>query len=315
MERSIYGNDRIFKKEDEMISYKRPEEIDREKWDRCIANSVSNLIYPCSWYLDIVSPGWCGLIEGDYDSVMPLPVRKKYGIHYIIQPYFTQQLGIFSRPNPEPDRINGYLNTIPSFYRFIDLRLNFTNFVPGLPYKTSLNSNYELLLSEGVEKLRSAFSLNTSRNIRKSLENITITENIPAADHLRLIRNNPGVSEGFNKWQWLMDFTLKIVRLGTGTIWGALDRGMLCASVLLLNHAGRIYYLVPGSTRKGRENMAMFAIIDRIIEKHAGQNLILDFEGSNIEGIARFYEGFGALKVLYPGITINRLPFPVKYFV
>jgi hypothetical protein len=58
----------------------------------------------------------------------------------------------------------------------------------------------------------------------------------------------------------------------------------------------------------------MFLLIDEFIKKYSEKNLILDFEGSNMEGIARFYQGFGATDCEYLSITFNHLPFPLKFF-
>jgi hypothetical protein len=71
-------------------------EIDRQKWDACILNACNSLVYAESWYLDIVSPNWEALILGDYEYVMPLPVKKKFGVSFLVQPPLTQQFGIFS---------------------------------------------------------------------------------------------------------------------------------------------------------------------------------------------------------------------------
>ena len=38
----------------------------------------------------------------------------------------------------------------------------------------------------------------------------------------------------------------------------------------------------------------MFFLVDELIQQHADSNYQLDFEGSEIEGVARFYNGFGA---------------------
>jgi len=38
----------------------------------------------------------------------------------------------------------------------------------------------------------------------------------------------------------------------------------------------------------------MHFLFDKLIDKFSGHNLTLDFEGSSIATIARFYEGFGA---------------------
>jgi hypothetical protein len=66
-----------------------------------IARSFNGIVYAYSWYLDIVSPGWDALVKDDYKSVMPLTWRKKYGIKYLYQPFFTQQLGVFSSDKSE----------------------------------------------------------------------------------------------------------------------------------------------------------------------------------------------------------------------
>ncbi|AFM03713.1 hypothetical protein Fleli_1279 [Bernardetia litoralis DSM 6794] len=74
-------------------------QIDKKKWDKCISSSKENIIYAFSWYLDCVSPYWEGFIlesNNEYLAVMPLPVKKKYGIVFLQVPLFTQQLGIFS---------------------------------------------------------------------------------------------------------------------------------------------------------------------------------------------------------------------------
>ena len=77
------------------IRYLRHEEIDKEKWDRCIDNAPNGLIYAYSYYLDAMSTHWDGIVSGDYQSVFPLTWNKKYGIKYLYQPFLTAQLGIF----------------------------------------------------------------------------------------------------------------------------------------------------------------------------------------------------------------------------
>ncbi len=70
-----------------MIKYVSHEVIDREKWDKCIDNSTNGLVYAYSWYLDLICDEWNALIENDYESVFPLPFRKKGFIQYTYQPF------------------------------------------------------------------------------------------------------------------------------------------------------------------------------------------------------------------------------------
>ncbi len=77
------------------ISYLRHENIDKKKWDNCIAHANNSLIYAYSYYLDAMSENWNALVMNDYEAVMPLTWAKKFGFRYLRQPVFTQQLGIF----------------------------------------------------------------------------------------------------------------------------------------------------------------------------------------------------------------------------
>ena len=56
----------------------------------------------------------------------------------------------------------------------------------------------------------------------------------------------------------------------------------------------------------------MFKIVDAFIREHAGSELILDFEGSNIPTVARFFAGFGARPEIYQGVSFDRLPLFLK---
>ncbi len=53
-------------------------------------------------------------------------------------------------------------------------------------------------------------------------------------------------------------------------------------------------------------------MIDRYIHLHCGTQACIDFEGSDIPTVARFYEGFGASAEQYYSYRINRLPWLLK---
>jgi len=70
--------------------------------------------------------------------------------------------------------------------------------------------------------------------------------------------------------------------------------------------------LAPALNEEGGASRAMFYLIDRYIHLNAGIQLTLDFEGSDIETVARFYQGFGAAPSTYSSLRINRLPWPLS---
>src|SRR3990172_7490113 len=100
-----------------MITYLKHSEIDKPKWDKCIQNSSNGLIYAYSWYLDFVSPNWQALVRGDYEYVMPLTCKKKYGINYLHQPFFAQQLGVFSSAVLSDYDVDEFLSLIPEKFK------------------------------------------------------------------------------------------------------------------------------------------------------------------------------------------------------
>jgi hypothetical protein len=102
---------------------------------------------------------------------------------------------------------------------------------------------------------------------------------------------------------------------GIATIYGAYNQhNTLCAAAFFIFAGKRVTYLNAVSNEQGKTTNAMHKIIDQFIQENAGRKLTLDFEGSIIEGIARFYKGFGAQLEQYYCLKSNRLPLPLRWF-
>jgi len=100
-----------------------------------------------------------------------------------------------------------------------------------------------------------------------------------------------------------------------GVIYGAYSKQKeLIGAAFFLKENARYTYLSSVLSPEGKQLRSMYAIVDTFIRDHAGQPFILDFEGSNIEGIARFFEGFGASAEKYQHLKYNNLPWIVKLF-
>ena len=57
--------------------------------------------------------------------------------------------------------------------------------------------------------------------------------------------------------------------------------------------------LLFNSSNKNIKNSSMTFLIDQYIQSNIKQNKLLDFEGSNIPGVKRFYKGFGSIERNY----------------
>ena len=289
------------------------DEIDRRKWDECVKRSRVGHIYGLSWYLDLVASRWVGIVEDDYRSVMPLPVRERFGINYVFQPDFTQQLGVYGSDIVKGELLKTFIEAIPGKLKYVDTNLNYTNQSDNLVSGITKKVNYELDLRKKYIHLREKYSDNTRRNIQRSIPFIEIVEDVSVADLIRMIKENSLRKKPREYYEWMNCFAYKLVRNGYGKITGALKDGKLCAATLIVYYSKRVYYLISVSDETGKQNRAMFAIIDHIIQTCSDKNLFLDFEGSNISGIARFFEGFGGVSSEYPSLKINRLPRMIRF--
>jgi len=296
-----------------MIRYLRHKEIDKKRWDECIDGSVNRIIYAFSWYLDITAPGWDALVEDDYAAVFPLIHKRKFGIRYLYQPYYVQQLGLFSGGLLTGELVSRFVSAIPVKFRFAEIHLNTMNNPGTGGYQLTTRANYEIDLISPYETLSSKYAENTRRNLKKSASNeLFLKKNIEPDELITLFRKNYGKKEEALKFEHydtlrqLLDACLKKTysRI-TGTVDG---NGKLCAAAFFLEYRDRAIFLFAASDYLSRENGAMFFLIDQYIREHAGKNLTLDFEGSNDANLARFYKGFGASESSYPMITFNRLP-------
>jgi len=289
-----------------VIRYLTNSQIDREKWDNTVKTSCYETAYAYSWYLDLVAENWDALVEDDYEAIMPLPWKKKYFIGFIYQPVNCQQLGIFATDPPDSNRIKAFMNHIPSAFRMADLCMNSSNMQIPAGLKVSKNNNYIIYLNESYEKLSSRYHTNTKRNQAKAAKTSCRTGNVSSGEFLDLKSSNEQGSNDPEKYARLKRIIEAVIGGGHGEIQGAWINDELCAAVFWLYSETRLIYLLSESSELGKENRAMFMIVDEFIRNREKSNKILDFEGSNIPSIARFFEGFGASPEEYYRVTLYR---------
>lgn len=296
-----------------MIRYFKHYDIDKAKWDACIEKSTNGIIYAYSWYLDIVSPGWEALVTGDYDIIMPLTQRKKYGIHYLYQPYFTQQLGVFFSGKPDEQIVGNFLNAIPSSYRFVEINLNTFNKISLPEYIIKSSLTHELPLNDTYENRYKQFSENNRRNVKKAEKShLKIVYDVNASDIINMFRKNRGkdIRNLKNKdYDMLQKLIEECNRRGVAEILGVkTSSSELCAGAFFVEKNGKKIFLFSAINEEGKKYSAMFFLINHVIKKAILCETKIDFHGSNDSDIARFYKGFGAQEINYYKAKKNKLP-------
>jgi hypothetical protein len=264
--------------------------------------------YALSWYLDVVSPGWEALVLGNYEAVMPLTFKVKYGVSYIFTPPFVQQLGILSVKKIDEEV---FIKAIPTKFKYIDVNLNEGNKTEGVP-----NTNILLNLNNSYENLHAAFTDNTKRNIKKAEKaGLAIKELSNATEVINLFKANKGKEVGFGRAEYdLLNTLVKTAKQHNAcSVWGVVNPNKeIVAGAVFLSAVGRHIFLFSGNNADARQAGAMHFLLAEFIKKHAGTTTLLDFEGSNNANLARFYLSFGGYKTQYPKLKLNRLPFPLN---
>lgn len=295
------------------LYYKQRSEIDGEKWNQCIDKASNGLIYAYSFYLDFMADHWDAIILNDYEAVLPLPWRKKFGFHYLYQPAFTAQLGIFGN-NLTADIIESFLKEVPSKFKLWEFPLNQGNLFQLKSFNLPERINYVLLLNKVYEELYKNYRENIKRNIKKSNQYGCYAKSEVDVDRIiGLARQQPNTpsEDELRKFKGLFEFLKKSNAAKSYGIFSNKDE-LLASCAFVFSH-NRAYYILVGNHPNGRTLGASHALIDAFIKDHADQNLLLDFEGSDIRNLAFFYSSFGAEEEKYPAIKLNKLPWYIQW--
>ena len=284
------------------IRHLKHHEIDLQKWDACIQNACNSLVYAESWYLDIVSPAWEALILEDYEYIMPLPVKRKCGISFLVQPPLTQQLGVFSSNKIDEKLVESFIRNIP--YRSYHLNLNEQN-----PFGKGIKQpNLVLNLNKDYNAIYATYSNNNKQNLKKAQRaKVYVSEIVNPEQFLSFYFSAIKDHAKPNK-----SLTTNAVETGHQKeklcLYGAFNSGNeLIAALCLLRSEKRFIDVLATSNVEGKKFSAMYLIVDEIIQNFSGSDGVLDFEGSKIESIAYFYQGFGAETTTYPQIKKNSI--------
>jgi len=298
------------------IQYLTHKEINKTKWDACIDNADNGLIYAYSFYLDYLAKHWDGLVLNDYEAVMPITWNKKYGIHYLYQPFLAAQLGLFGK-NINPKLMETFLKLIPAKFKYWDIYLNHGNVFDLEKFNLYQRSNYMLYLNKPHEELYNGYRENIQRNIKKAEQAACSVQkdfDVEKVIELALQQMKGYTKESgenvkrFRKLYKHLHQQQKAITYGVVS----LQNELLASCVFFFSH-NRAYYILVGNHPKGKTVGASHALIDAFIKDHADKNIFLDFEGSDIPNLAFFYSSFGAEEEEYAAIRLNKLPFYLKW--
>jgi len=272
--------------------------INLAKWDALISSST-DFPYPYSWFLDIVTENsWSALVLRDYEAVFPIAWKSYLGIRYVYQPFFCQQLGLFSTES-HPQFEIACLRFLQRKFLLSEVNLHYKS-VAENSKQLSIRQNFVLPLNSGYEKLESDYSKNTLRNLAKSkLHHLQIKKFEDVSKFVKMYADNSGVNtKGYKvKHNSILENLIKeSINRGCGEVMAVFSdfSPTPVAACFMLFSGNRIINIAPVTPRESRDTGGMAFLIDNYIRRFSQSDKVLDFEGSSVENIARFYKSFGA---------------------
>lgn len=276
------------------------------------------MVYGYSWYLDAVTslPGWkwVGLIladsQGNYQAVLPIPLRRKYGIWIVHQPLFCQFLDVFA-PTSVVDA--------SLFFRALQRKYWYGSIFflrqrpPAAPHTVSHSlATWLLDLGQPYRIIQASYTADRQRNLRNAQAFGWSTETSTDVEPmLTLFRQHHAgqVPGGVGEWAYDVFRTLVAVlqQHGLATIRYATYEGRTEAGALFVQEGQRIIYLFNAASALGRKENARTLLIDQLIQEKAGTTLWFDFESPEKASIANFYRSFGSKAEPFYSLRWNTL--------
>lgn len=274
-----------------------------DKWDNVIERARFSLPYAYSWYLDAIAEHWDALIWKDYEAVMPLVWLRKLGLKCIYQPNYCQQLGIFSDKELPQALMSGFIEYARLNFPYIHTNLNPSVQLIATKFHFNERKNLLLKLSKSYNDIAAGYSSNHRRNISKAVKaGVKFSETTELETFQDFYIEQENEKDYFKPKHVFLFKTLSNIvhQKAAGKFFIARDKEQkLLAASLMIYHRNRIINIINCNSERGRQLGASHFLFDQIISQHIDNQLIVDFEGSSIPGVAGFYKGFGAVEEIF----------------
>jgi len=264
-------------------------DIDRLKWDSCVHYATQPSFAGYTWYLNAVSRDWAGLVEGDYETVMPLFFdqdwlkRRRYCQPMHLAPSGPYSQHVLSRP-----RVLALLKVLPPRTRDLLLAWEGQVGLEGLQSETV--DRWLLRLYEPFESLAGVFRT-TSADVRRDWHFGNPTPEQVTTFWKRHGMSYRGRDRDLHRLHRIMYQAMHRGQMLTTSL-GALPEEPLAMACFITSH-GYLFRLVSAARTGSDGEAALYHLYSGMIETYAGRPIVLDFNGDPLG------ESFGATRLQY----------------
>lgn len=277
-----------------MIRRLKYNEIDFDKYSKCLENSAQKNWYARKEVLDQLSGNWHILVYNDYEAVMPVPLKRKFALNLVVMPLFCQQLGIFS--SKDDFKINDqFLNFLKNRYNIFSYSFNhYNSFSQDLDKK----KNYTIQISDYILLRRKKY-FKGRKSTAKCAQHLIYKEIDFSEESFSFMQKNfKGLSKDgdVEKYRKYLNFlyTNNSLKLS-----GAYLDEKLINIAVLIDEKDQLSLLGLINDEEYKDENGPSFLIDKILSLYIHEKKF-NFMGSNIRGIEVFFKSFGAELQEYP---------------
>jgi len=303
--------------------------INPQEWDSFIYDSPQGNIYHTHMYLSNLLPNWQSIIVRDDNLILaalPLKFHSKWGLQYAMQPFFAQYIGIVFRKISDNmyKELEHIKKVIQIIHRAIpgDIKFLNYNFAPEFHYELPLKwlgwkqrtlYTYWVDIKSGYDE----FIQNAASHVRRELKKVDqhnfqiVVDNDPETVVSILKESKPEVVRNIPEHYFnaLCKNSRHFYESGRSVCFIAKDKGKPIAGIIYFFYKRKMIYYQGSALPDYKNSGVMSKIIAESVRLRGQGYDYLDFDGSMIESIERFFRGFGAFPVHYSNFILNRLPF------
>ncbi len=289
-----------------MPKYVAHKDLDRVKWEACLAKDENSKFYGSCDVLDVLSPGWDGIVWGDYEGIMAVTGRKKMGVNYLAQPFLLHRLEIYGS-----GKMQEAIELLKEKFGFMEIAV-VGDLKSGSKLELGERANFTLKIDENH---RSGYNSNLKRNLKKANNSgLELKLGLGAEEMVEFFKTHKGGDLDFSEDHYeKMIGLIEVCQQNDTAIVVEVERaGQRLATAFFVKRNGRLTFVKGTANALGRQHGAMAYLFDTMLEQTTGI-CILDFAGSTVPGVAQFNASFGAEKEVFHSLRYNNLPLPLKW--
>ncbi|NHM17554.1 GNAT family N-acetyltransferase [Tritonibacter mobilis] len=292
---------------------------DKENYRALCESDESVPLFHQAWWLDAVcgKNGWnvvTYIRGGRIVAALPYVIKKKFGFSQIGQPNFTQTLGVWFAPTntkytkkigQEKEIIFSLIDSLPKHHVFFQsFHHSFVNWMPFYFRGFEQTTKYSYVIEDlsDTDRVWKDMSTAVRTDVRKAEKALSIVDSISSDFFYSVISktyDRQGMSVPYSQERFTA-ISEEVLQHGAGKMFAAVDdKERIHAVVFLVWDKNCAYYLIGGGDPELRNSGGATLCLWEAIKFSSTVTKAFDFEGSMVEGIERFFRGFGGKQKPY----------------